>query len=148
MLKVVIMANKNDPRRSACPISVALDVLGNKWTLLVIRDLVFAHKRHFRDFLASPESIASNVLANRLRTLEAQGIVSRRVDPDSARKVIYELTPKGIDLVPVLLELIRWGAKYDARTAAPEAFTRRIDRDREGLIAEIRAALAKKHPAE
>jgi len=147
MLGFMAMANKNDSRRSACPISVALDVLGNKWTLLVIRDLVFARKRHFRDFLASPENIASNVLASRLRTLEAQGIVSRRVDPHSARKVIYELTPKGIDLVPVLLELIRWGAKYDAKTAAPEAFTRRIDRDREGLIAEIRAALVKRPPA-
>lgn len=147
MLNSLIMANRNDPRRSACPISVALDVLGNKWTLLVIRDLVFARKRHFRDFLVSPENIASNILASRLRTLETQGIVSRRVDPDSARKVIYELTPKGIDLVPVLVELIRWGAKYDAKTAAPEAFTRRIDRDREGLIAEIRAALVKEPPA-
>lgn len=147
MLVFVIMANRNDPRRSACPISVALDVLGDKWTLLVIRDLVFARKRHFRDFLASPEGIASNILASRLRTLEMQGIVSRRVDPDSARKVIYELTSKGIDLVPVLLELIRWGAKYDSKTAAPEAFTRRIDRDREGLIAEIRVALAKEPPA-
>lgn len=148
MLALMAKANKNDRRRSACPISVALDVLGDKWTLLVIRDLVFARKRHFRDFLASPENIASNVLASRLRALETQGIVSRRVDPDSARKVIYELTPKGIDLVPVLIELIRWGAKYDARTAAPEAFTRRINRDREGLIAEIRAALAKEPPAE
>lgn len=148
MLEFMARANKNDRRRSACPISVALDVLGDKWTLLVIRDLVFARKRHFRDFLASPENIASNVLASRLRILEAQGIVSRRVDPDSARKVIYELTPKGIDLVPVLIELIRWGAKYDAKTAAPETFTRRIDRDREGLIAEIRAALAKEPPAE
>lgn len=148
MLEPMARANKNDRRRSACPISIALDVLGDKWTLLVIRDLVFARKRHFRDFLASPENIASNILASRLRTLETQGIVSRRIDPDSARKVIYELTPKGIDLVPVLLELIRWGAKYDARTAAPEAFTRRIDRDREGLIAEIRAALAREPPAE
>ena len=134
----------NDPvRRSSCPISFALDILGDKWTLLVIRDLVFVRKRHFRDFLASPEKIASNILANRLRMLERCGIVSRRPDPESARKVIYELTGKGIDLVPVLLELVRWGAKYDPRTAAPKSFTKRIAEDREGLLAEIRSSLKK-----
>ena len=131
-------------RRSDCPISFALDILGDKWTLLVIRDLVFMRKRHFRDFLASPENIASNILASRLKTLEARGIVSRRPDPASARKVIYELTAKGADLVPVLLELIRWGANYDPKTAAPESFTRRIAEDRERLIAEIRSSLKKK----
>lgn len=133
-------------RRSNCPISYALDVLGDKWTLLVLRDLVFVRKRHFRDFLASPENIASNILTSRLRTLKAQGLVLRRKDPDSARKIIYELTPKGIDLIPVLIELIRWGAKYDARTAAPAVFTHRIEKDREGLIAEIRTALSAKTP--
>ena len=134
----------NDPvRRSSCPISFALDILGDKWTLLVIRDLVFVRKRHFRDFLASPEKIASNILANRLRMLERCRIVSRRPDPESARKVIYELTGKGIDLVPLLLELVRWGAKYDPRTAAPKNFTKRIAEDREGLLAEIRSSLKK-----
>ncbi len=139
------MDRKDDLRRSACPISFALDILGDKWTLLVVRDLVFAGKRHFRDFLASPESIASNILASRLKMLEARGIVSRRPDPASARKVIYELTAKGADLVPVLLELILWGAKHDPKTAAPESFTRRIAEDREGVIAEIGAALKKRN---
>lgn len=138
------MGKKTETRRSACPISFALDILGDKWTLLVVRDLVFAGKRHFRDFLASPEGIASNILASRLRTLEARGIVSRRPDPASARKVIYELTVKGIDLVPVLLELIRWGANHDPKTAAPVSFTRRIAEDRERLIAELTSSLKKK----
>jgi DNA-binding HxlR family transcriptional regulator len=136
-------AEKLDPRRSACPISFALDVLGDKWTLLVIRDLVFARKRHFRDFLASPENIASNILASRLRTLEAHGLVSRRSDPDSGRKVIYELTPKGIDLIPVLVELIAWGARHDPKTAASAALRRRLEKDRDGFIAEIRTGLSK-----
>jgi DNA-binding HxlR family transcriptional regulator len=142
------MSRKDDNRRSACPISFALDILGDKWTLLVIRDLVFMRKRHFRDFLASPENIASNILASRLKRLEARGVVSRRPDPASARKVIYELTAKGADLVPVLLELIRWGAKYDPKTAAPASFTRRITEDREGLIAEICASLKRKVESE
>ena len=140
------MTLKDDGRRSPCPISFALDLLGDKWSLLVIRDLVFAHKRHFADFLASPEGIASNILASRLKNLEASGILSRRADPDSARKVIYELTPKGIDLVPVLIDLISWGARHDPKTAAPEAFIKRIDEDRDGMIAEIRAGLAKEPP--
>lgn len=137
------MTKKSDSRRSACPISFALDILGDRWTLLVIRDLVFVGKRHFRDFLASPEGIASNILASRLRLLGARGIVSRRPDPASARKVIYELTPKGMDLLPVLLELIRWGATHDPKTGASEGFVRRIARDREGMIAEITAAIRK-----
>jgi DNA-binding HxlR family transcriptional regulator len=76
--------------------------------------------------------------------LEARGIVSRRLDPAHARKVIYELTGKGADLIPALVELVRWGAKYDAHTAAPRSFTRRIAEDRDALITEIRSSL-KKH---
>jgi DNA-binding HxlR family transcriptional regulator len=124
-------------RRSKCPIAFALDIVGDRWTLLVIRDLVFARKRHFRDFLASSEKIASNILASRLKMLEARGIVVRRPDPESARQGIYELTEKGADLIPVLLELVRWGAKHDAQTAAPRSFVRRLERDRERLIAEL-----------
>ena len=141
------MKPQADCRRSPCPISFALDLLGDKWSLLVVRDLVFAHKRHFADFLASPEGIASNILASRLKNLEASGIISRRQDPDNARKVVYELTDKGLDLVPALVELIRWGAKYDAKTAAPQSFRQRIERDRDGFIAEIRAAHAGKPAA-
>lgn len=124
-------------RRSGCPIAFALDIVGDRWTLLVIRDLVFAGKRHFRDFLASDEKIASNILAARLKTLEARGIVMRRLDPESKRQRIYELTEKGADLIPAILELARWGAKHDAKTAAPRKFIQRIERDRERLIAEL-----------
>lgn len=127
-------------RRSACPISFALDILGDRWTLLVVRDLVFAGKRNFQDFLASPEKIATNILANRLARLETTGVVVRRRDASNVRRVDYSLTPKGIDLIPVLLELIRWGATHDPDTAAPASIVQRIERDRDGLAAELRAA--------
>jgi DNA-binding HxlR family transcriptional regulator len=132
------MPKKNRFRCSSCPISYALDIFGDKWTLLVIRDLVFSRKQYFREFLASSEKIASNILADRLKTLEASGIVSRRPDPANARKIIYELTEKGKDLIPALLELVRWGAKHDAKTGAPLQFIRRIEKDREGFIAELK----------
>lgn len=135
------MASKDHDRRSGCPIAFALDLVGDRWTLLVIRDLVFAGKRHFRDFLASEENIASNILAARLKTLEARGIVARRPDPDSGRQRIYELTDKGAQLIPALLELARWGAKYDAQTAAPRKLIRRIEQDRDGLVADLKSAL-------
>lgn len=128
-------------RRSACPISFSLDLLGDKWTLLVLRDLVFMRKRHFRDFLDSSEKIATNILASRLKNLERAGIVSRRPDPDNARQVIYELTAKGLDLIPVLVDLIIWGAKYDLDTGAPKEFIDRASSDREGLIEELRNSI-------
>jgi DNA-binding HxlR family transcriptional regulator len=135
------VAKKKRLRRSSCPISYVLDILGDKWTLLVVRDLAFSRKRYFRDFLASSEKIASNILADRLKTLAASGIVSRRPDPANARKIIYDLTEKGEDLIPALLELGHWGAKHDAETGAPRHYIRRIEKDREGLIAEIKSSL-------
>lgn len=109
--------------------------------IILYRLQVFSGKRYFRDFLASPEKIASNILADRLKTLEASGIVSRRPDPANARKIIYELTEKGADLIPALLELGHWGAKYDAKTGAPGLFVRRIEKDREGFVAELKSSL-------
>lgn len=106
-----------------------------------MRDLVFAGKRHFQDFAGSPEKIATNILTERLARLEQAAIVRRRRDPTDARRVEYRLTVKGMDLIPVLLEVIRWGASYDPATAAPPAFVRRIEQDREALTAELRAAV-------
>jgi DNA-binding HxlR family transcriptional regulator len=126
--------------RSHCPISYTLDIVGDRWTLLVLRDLVIAGKRNFRDFLASEEGIASNILTARLKVLEAHGMVTRRRDPGSGRQVLYEPTAKGLDLLPGLLEFARWGGKYDPQTAAPREMLRRIKQDREAVAREIRAA--------
>jgi DNA-binding HxlR family transcriptional regulator len=130
-------------RRSACPISYSLDFIGDKWTLLVVRDLVFSNKRHYGEFLKSGEAIASNILADRLLKLEAGGIVRKLPDPDNGVRYVYTLTDKGLDLIPVMLELAAWGAAHDPKTGAPKAFMRRFREDREGLIEEIRKSHVK-----
>lgn len=108
-------------QRSTCPISTALEVVGDRWTLLVIRDLVFAGKRRFREFLQSEEAISSNVLADRLSMLVRSEIVRKEDDPTHAQKAIYSLTEKGVDLLPVLVALSAWSQKYDPTTRRPEA---------------------------
>jgi DNA-binding HxlR family transcriptional regulator len=127
-------------RRSNCPIAVALDFIGDKWTLVVLRDLIMARKRYFQELLAGDEGIATNILTSRLKRLEAGGLVTRRADPAQARRRIYEPTEKALDLLPVLIELMRWSTKYDPKSAAPARFVRRLAEDREGFIAEFRAA--------
>ena len=108
-------------RRSTCPISTGLELLGDRWTLLVIRDLMFAGKRHFREFLQSEESIASNVLADRLNSLVEHGLATRQDDPTHAQKAIYSLTEKGLGLLPVLIAMSAWTQKHDPKTRRPEA---------------------------
>lgn len=123
-----------------CPIDYALAVFGDRWTLLVIRDLLFLGKRHFREIIESPEGMASNILAARLQKLESHGLIVRYRDPENRKQVIYELTQKGLDLAPMLIEVIRWSGAYDPDTAAPRPFLERARRDRHGLIKEIVAA--------
>jgi DNA-binding HxlR family transcriptional regulator len=108
-------------RRSTCPVSTALELVGDRWTLLVIRDLMFAGKRHFREFLKSEEGISSNVLADRLNSLVEDGIVTRHDDPTHAQKAIYSLTDKGLDLLPLLMAMSAWAQKHHPRTRRPEA---------------------------
>lgn len=145
-IKLPRMVTMKCEPRSHCPISYSLDIVGDRWTLLVLRDLIILRRRHFRDFLAAEEGIASNILTARLKLLESCGILSRRPDPENARQVIYEPTAKGLDLLPVMLELARWGATYDRETAASRDFVRKIGKEREQMIADIRAAHEK--PAE
>lgn len=133
------MTKRLPPRRSECPIARALDFVGDKWTLVVLRDLIMGRRRHYQELLAGKEGIASNILASRLKLLEAAGLVTRRRDPDQARRVIYEPTEKALDLLPVMVELVRWGLKHDARASAPAHFVRRLEADRDGFIADLRA---------
>jgi DNA-binding HxlR family transcriptional regulator len=102
----------SSPFRSGCPINLGLEVFGDKWTLLIIRDMMFAGKRHFREFLASDEAISSNILADRLTRLVQMGILTRADDPDHRLKAIYSLTDRGIELLPVIAEISRWSRKY------------------------------------
>jgi DNA-binding HxlR family transcriptional regulator len=121
-------------RRSACPISVALDVFGDRWSLLVVRDLLFKGMRTFKAFAAAGEGIATNVLAERLQRLEVAGIIGRAPDPGDARRVLYHLTEKGRALAPVLVEMVIWAARYED-TDAPAATVRAMRRDRAAFIA-------------
>ncbi len=102
-----------DEQRSGCPINLTLEVVGDKWSLLIIRDIMFGNRRHFRELLTrSEEGISSNILADRLKTLTEQGIITRTDDPTHKQKGIYSLTEKGIELLPVLAQMSSWGNKY------------------------------------
>ncbi|MGH6761965.1 MAG: winged helix-turn-helix transcriptional regulator [Phyllobacterium sp.] len=103
----------NDDRRSGCPINLTLEVLGDKWSLLIIRDMIFGNRRHFREMLLnSEEGISSNILADRLKTLVAQGVMTKVDDPSHKQKAIYSLTGQGIELLPILAQMAKWGRKY------------------------------------
>ena len=133
---------EKDRRRSGCPVSFSLDLLGDRWTLLIIRDLIFSNKKYYGDFLGSPEKIATNILADQLAKLEKQGIVSRAGDPGNRTRYVYRLTQKGTDLLPLLIEIILWGAKYDSRTEAPAEFIRKIRRNKDSVIRNLRKKLS------
>lgn len=131
---------KRRHRRSDCPVHFALEAFGDPWTLLVIRDLMFKGRTRYTDFLTAEEGIATNVLAERLARLEQDGIVQKE-DAVRGTSGNYRLTSKGIDLLPVMVEIIGWSAKHDPKTAADRSFVQRLRKDREGLLAEIRTAL-------
>jgi DNA-binding HxlR family transcriptional regulator len=103
----------NEAHRSGCPINLTLEVLGDRWSLLIIRDIIFGNRRHFRELLAkSEERIASNILSDRLKTLLEQGVLTKADDPSHKQKAVYSLTEKGIELLPVLAQMAAWGRKY------------------------------------
>ena len=125
-------------RRSDCPINFALEMVGDAWSLLIIRDIVYFGKKTYGEFLESDEGIATNILASRLAQLEQKGIlVKHRCDADK-RKELYALTEKGLDLIPILLEMANWGAKHDPETGAPQAWIDAVKADRATMIALIR----------
>ena len=99
-------------KRSDCPLSCSLDVFGDKWSLLIIRDLMFEKKCTYNDFLKSAEGIATNILASRLKGLEENGVIEKSAHPDSKAKNLYSLTQKGIDLLPIIIEVYIWSDKY------------------------------------
>lgn len=102
-----------ETHRSGCPINLSLEVLGDKWSLIVIRDMMFGNRRHFRDLLThSEEGIASNILSDRLKMLTKAGVITRADDPTHKQKGIYSLTERGIELLPVLVQMGTWGRKY------------------------------------
>lgn len=132
---------KEIKHRSDCPISFSLDYLGDKWVLLILRDLIFTDKATYGDFLLSKEKIATNILADRLKLLEANGFITSAASPEKKNKFIYSLTQKGIDLVPAIIELTLWGSKYNP--PGNEELIKRLEKDKEGTIRQLRERLVK-----
>jgi len=128
---------RKSKRRSGCPASVSLDLVGDRWSLLIIRDLMVRGYRTFKEFEESGENIATNILTDRLRKLKSTGIITTQVDETDGRKVNYRLTQKGIDLAPVLLELLIWGARHE-KTEASCALIENMARNRDSLVSEVR----------
>lgn len=126
------------PPRSSCPINFGLEIFGDQWTLLILRDLLIQQKRTFREFQASDEGIASNILTERLKRLEACGLITRSASPADGRVMLYSPTDSARDLIPVLVEMSYWGATHDRATGAPPSFKAAYRADRAGLIASIR----------
>ena len=128
-------------KRSNCPISCSLDVWGDKWTLLIIRDLMEANGRTYGDFLKSPEGIATNILAARLQALEENQLVVKLEHPDSKAKVLYKLTPKGIDLLPIMIEINLWAEKYFIIPEERKAQLEEVKMDKDGFIKMMKEGL-------
>jgi DNA-binding HxlR family transcriptional regulator len=128
---------KKPPRRSSCPINISLEIFGDRWSLLIIRDLMLRSYRTYKEFLSSDEGIATNILADRLQRLEASGIITTTRDAEDRRKVVYRLTEKGIDLAPIIVELVLWSARHE-ETGAPPASIRKMRAKREEFIDGIR----------
>ena len=129
-------------RRSDCPVNFAVQLLGDSWSLLVVRDLMFKGKRTYAEFAQSEERISTNILADRLRSLVEAGLVRKQ---GRGRGTRYSLTEKGIDLLPVLVDMILWSARHDPATATPAEFVDLATNDRERLLADLREELMESH---
>ena len=128
------MVKTPNPPRSGCPINFGLEIFGDSFSLLILRDVVLHGKRSFSEFLNAGEGIATNILTARLHRLEVAGLLQRRASTLDGRRVIYAPTEAAVALVPVLVELAYWGAVHDPATAAPAEFVRAYRADRDGLI--------------
>ena len=124
-------------KRSDCPLSQSLDIFGDKWSLLIIRDLMFGNKCTYNDFLKSEEGIATNILATRLKGLEENGIIEKSAHPDSKAKNLYKLTAKGIDLLPIIMEVYIWSDKYLTIPADIKATIKEAKKDKDKFVKQV-----------
>jgi DNA-binding HxlR family transcriptional regulator len=129
---------KRSDNKSHCPINFSLETFGDTWSLLIVRDIVYFGKKTYGEFLESEEGISSNILASRLVHLEQKGILIKKPHESDKRKEIYLLSEKGLDVIPILLEMAGWGAKYDPKTDAPQNWIAVVNADREMMIGLIR----------
>ena len=128
-----------DAEGKNCPIFFSLEIFGDRWSLIILRDILHFDKSRYTEFLGSDEGISTNILSDRLKKLEKEGIISKRQDPDNKKQFIYSPTRKCLDLVPIIIELAVWGAKYDPDTKAPPEEMAKIRKNRRDYIDNIRA---------
>jgi len=134
------MPGQKPKRRSDCPLNASVEMLGDRWSLLIIRDMMLRGFRTYKEFMECYEGIATNILADRLRKLVAYGIITAEPDPSDGRKLIYSLTAKGIDLAPVLTEMVLWAAAHE--DTGNQALVRLMRADKEKFLAGVRERLA------
>ncbi|MGO8795742.1 MAG: winged helix-turn-helix transcriptional regulator [Candidatus Sulfotelmatobacter sp.] len=135
------MPKKAKARRSGCPLNASVEMLGDRWSLLIIRDMMLRGARTYKEFLDCYEGIATNILADRLKKLIAYGIITTQPDPIDGRKVIYLLTEKGIGLAPVLTEMVLWVAAHEETGNQP--LVKQMRADKENFLSEIRKRWAR-----
>ncbi|HAA12097.1 MAG TPA: transcriptional regulator [Cytophagales bacterium] len=121
--------------RSDCPVSYALDFFGDKWTFLIIRDIALEGKRYYKEFLGSKEGIATNILSDRLKRLEAAEVIVSKRDEKLKTQKVYSLTQKGKDLIPTLIEIMIWSKKYNPEVAVTDDFVEKATHKREEVVA-------------
>ena len=125
-------------KRSLCPVSSALDIIGDKWSLLIVRDLVFEGKNTYGQYLRGEEGIATNILADRLEWLEQTGIIKRSPHPDGRTKSTFKLTAKGADLIPLIVDMVVWSDKHLEISAQARQMAKAIRADRDAVIGMLR----------
>jgi len=137
----MMSSNRKTPRRSGCPLNASLEMLGARWSLLIVRDMMLRGLHTYRDLMQCDEGIATNILADRLRSLEANGIITTGPDSSDGRKRVYVLTKKGIDLAPVLAEMVLWAAAHE--NTGNQALVRQLRKDKEGMVKFVRQQWAR-----
>lgn len=128
---------KSSKKRSDCPISSSLDIFGDRWSLLIVRDLMLHKSRTYGDFTKSEEKIATNILANRLQLLEDNGIIIKLPYPDNKVKGLYRLSTKGVDLIPALIEIAIWGGKYLSDSDGSSPFLKEVKKNKTKFLKNI-----------
>jgi len=134
--------------RSHCPINYALEHFGDKWSLLVIRDLMFKGKRHYNEFFESGEKVSTSVLGDRLKRLEESGIICKGKDSVKKSRIRYSLTKKGIAMLPIMVDMITWSGNFDNDTEAGKVFLTQASESRDYLLSSIKEKLEKEHLAD
>ncbi|HPF47543.1 MAG TPA: helix-turn-helix domain-containing protein [Emcibacteraceae bacterium] len=125
--------------RSNCPVSYALELIGDKWSLLILRDIILRDKRFYHEFAASAEGIATNILSNRLAMLESNGFINKQRDTEDRKRYIYSPTEKGLDLLPVIISMMQWSDKYNNETDIRPPLMEKVRKDPKGYEKSIRA---------